>query len=139
MRHCSSLPALITQYLQYLLYGLFMLFQLLFAVLFMIVQFVALFWFLARGRVYWIQPGESGVGFDDYKGNPEIIEASRRIVTLLRGVKDFKEMGGEVTRGVLLIGPPGTGKSYLAQVISTEAGVPFGYMSAPSFQSMFMA
>ncbi len=132
------LPAVITQYLQYLLYGLFMLFQLLFAVLFMIVQFVALFWFLARGRVYWIQPGESGVGFDDYKGNPEIIEASRRIVTLLRGVKEFKEMGGEVTRGVLLIGPPGTGKSYLAQVISTEAGVPFGYMSAPSFQSMFM-
>ena len=132
------LPALLAQYLQYLLYGLFMLFQLLFAVLFMIVQFVALFWFLARGRVYWIQPGESGVGFDDYKGNPEIIEASRRIVTLLRGVKEFKEMGGEVTRGVLLIGPPGTGKSYLAQVISTEAGVPFGYMSAPSFQSMFM-
>jgi cell division protease FtsH len=132
------LPALVAQYLQYLLYGLFMLFQLVFAVLFMIVQFVALFWFLARGRVYWIQPGESGVGFDDYKGNPEIIEASRRIVTLLRGVKEFKQMGGEVTRGVLLIGPPGTGKSYLAQVISTESGVPFGYMSAPSFQSMFM-
>jgi ATP-dependent Zn protease len=47
-------------------------------------------------------------------------------------------MGGEVTRGVLLIGPPGTGKSYLAQAISTEAGVPFGYLSAPSLTSVWM-
>ena len=41
--------------------GLALLFQLFFAVMFMIVQFVALFWFLARGRVYWILPGETGV------------------------------------------------------------------------------
>lgn len=47
-------------------------------------------------------------------------------------------MGGELTRGVLLIGPPGTGKSYLAQAISTEAGVPFGYLSAPSLTSAWM-
>src|SRR5439155_7312118 len=47
-------------------------------------------------------------------------------------------IGGKVTRGVLLIGPPGTGKSYLAQAISTEAGVPFGYLSAPSLTSAWM-
>jgi ATP-dependent Zn protease len=118
--------------------GLLLLFQLLFAVMFMIIQFVALFWFLGRGRVYWVMPGETGVGFKDYKGNPEVLEGARRVVTLLRGVKEFKQMGGEVIRGLLLVGPPGTGKSYLAQVISTEAGVPFGYASAPSFQNMFM-
>ncbi|HEX9017205.1 MAG TPA: AAA family ATPase, partial [Chloroflexota bacterium] len=73
-----------------------------------------------------------------YKGNPEVLESARRIVTLLTGVKDFKQMGGEAVRGLLLAGPPGTGKSYLAQAISTEAGVPFGYASAPSFQNMFM-
>lgn len=123
---------------QYLLYGAFMLFQLLFAVLFMIVQFGALFWFLARGRTYWVQPGETGVGFKDYRGNPEVLEVATRVVTLLRGVKEFKDMGGQVTKGILLVGPPGTGKSYLAQCISTEAGVPFGYCSAPSFQNMFM-
>jgi len=78
------------------------------------------------------------VSFKDYKGNPEVLEAAHRIVTLLKGVKDFKDMGGEVTRGVLLIGPPGTGKSYLAQAISTEAGVPFGYLSAPSLTSAWM-
>ncbi len=111
--------------------------QLLFAVLFIIIQFAALFWFLARGRTYWILPGETGSTWDDYRGNPEIVENAKRIVTLLKGVKEFKEMGGEVIRGLLLCGPPGTGKSYLAQVIANEAQVPFAYASAPSFQNMF--
>src|SRR5579859_4376877 len=123
---------------QYILYGAYMLFQLMFAVFFMIVQFAALFYFLGRPRIYWIYPGETGVGFKDYRGNPEVLEVASRIVTLLRGVKEFKSMGGQVTRGVLLVGPPGTGKSYLGQCISTEAGVPFGYLSAPSIQGMFM-
>ncbi|MDD9267303.1 AAA family ATPase [Paenibacillus sp. GCM10023248] len=114
-----------------------LLFQLLFAVMFMIIQFVALFWFLARGRTYWILPGETGATWDDYRGNPEIVENAKRIVTLLKGVKEFKEMGGEAIRGLLLCGPPGTGKSYLAQVIANEAQVPFAYASAPSFQNMF--
>jgi cell division protease FtsH len=101
-------------------------------------QFFLMYFFMARTRIYWVKPGETGVSFKDYKGNPEVMEAAKRIVTLLKGVKDFKEMGGEVTRGVLLIGPPGTGKSYLAQAISTEAGVPFGYLSAPSLTSVWM-
>lgn len=112
-------------------------FQLLFAVVFIIIQFVALFWFLARGRTYWVLPGETGATWDDYRGNPEIVENAKRIVLLLKGVKEFKEMGGEAIRGFLLCGPPGTGKSYLAQVIANEAQVPFAYASAPSFQNMF--
>lgn len=101
-------------------------------------QFFLMYKFMARTRVYWVNPGETGVGFKDYRGNPEVLEAASRIVTLLRGAKEFKDMGGELTRGVLLIGPPGTGKSYLAQAISTEAGVPFGYLSAPSLTSVWM-
>ena len=101
-------------------------------------QFVMMYYFMARTRIYWVRPGETGVSFADYRGNPEVLEAARRIVTLLKGAKQFKQMGGEITRGVLLIGPPGTGKSYLAQAISTEAGVPFGYLSAPSLTSAFM-
>jgi cell division protease FtsH len=111
--------------------------QLFFAILSMIIQFVALFWFLARGRTYWILPGETGSSWEDYRGNPEIVENAKRIVTLLKGVKEFKEMGGEAIRGLMLCGPPGTGKSYLAQVIANEAQVPFAYASAPSFQNMF--
>jgi cell division protease FtsH len=101
-------------------------------------QFGLMYFFMARTRIYWLKPGETGVSFKDYKGNPEVLEAASRIVTLLKGVKEFKSMGGEVTRGVLLLGPPGTGKSYLAQAISTEAGVPFGYLSAPSLTSVWM-
>jgi cell division protease FtsH len=101
-------------------------------------QFFLMYFFMARTRIYWVLPGETGIGFKDYRGNPEVLEAARRIVTLLKGAKEFKDMGGEVTRGVLLIGPPGTGKSYLAQAVSTEAGVPFGYLSAPSLTSAWM-
>ncbi|MBC8078352.1 MAG: AAA family ATPase, partial [Chloroflexales bacterium] len=101
-------------------------------------QFFLMYFFMARTRIYWVKPGETGVSFKDYRGQPEVLEAARRIVMLLKGAKEFKQMGGEVTRGVLLIGPPGTGKSYLAQAISTEAGVPFGYLSAPSLQSAWM-
>jgi ATP-dependent Zn protease len=121
----------------FFLIGLALIFQLLFAIFFVIIQFVAMFWFLGRSRMYWVMPGETGISFADYKGNPEVLEAARRIVVLLRGVKEFKQMGGEHIRGLLLAGPPGTGKSYLAQAISTEAGVPFGYLSAPSLTSMF--
>jgi len=113
-------------------------FQIVFAIVFVIIQFVALFMFLGRGRMYWLMPGETGFGFRDYRGNPEVLELASRIVTLLRGVKNFREMGGETHRGLLMVGPPGTGKSYLAQCIATEAGVPFCYASAPSFQNMFM-
>src|SRR6266699_1518418 len=113
-------------------------FQIVFAILFGIMQFVAIFWFLGRPRLYWVMPGETGVTYEDYKGNPEVLEAARRIVALLRGVKEFQQMGGSPVRGLLLTGPPGTGKSYLAQCMSTEAGVPFAYASAASFRAMFI-
>jgi ATP-dependent Zn protease len=113
-------------------------FQIVFAVLFGIMQFVAIFWFLGRPRLYWVMPGETGYTFDDYKGNPEVLESARRIVLLLQGVKEFQDMGGSAVRGLLLSGPPGTGKSYLAQCMSTEAGVPFAYASAASFRAMFI-
>src|SRR2546421_5026077 len=113
-------------------------FQIIFYMFAIVLQFVALFWFLGRPRLYWVMPGETGVGFEDYKGNPEVLEAAKRIVLLLRGIEEYQEMGGQPVRGLLLSGPPGTGKSYLAQCISTEAGVPFAYASAASFRAMFI-
>jgi ATP-dependent Zn protease len=112
--------------------------QLLFAVLFVGIQLFAWFFFMGRPRLYWVMPGETGVGFKDYKGNPEVLEEARRIVVILRGVKEFQAMGGAPVRGLLLSGPPGTGKSYLAQCISTEAGVPFAYVSAASMRGIFL-
>lgn len=113
-------------------------FQIAFTLFIVVFQFVAIFWFLGRPRLYWVMPGETGLTFKDYVGNPGVLEEARRIVTILRGVQDFKEMGGKPVRGLLLSGPPGTGKSYLAQCISTEAGVPFAYASAASFKAMFI-
>ena len=103
-------------------------------------QFIVLFWFLARTRSYTIMPntGTEGVSFDDYRGQPEILEQAQQIVTLLRGVKAFEDAGGESLKGLLLEGPPGTGKTWLAQAISTEAGVPFFYMDASGLQSTFI-
>ncbi|MBV9602755.1 MAG: AAA family ATPase [Chloroflexi bacterium] len=117
--------------------GLYLVFQLFYVAFLMIFQFIVLFWFIGRPRIYWLMPGETGVGFKDYKGNPEVLESARQVVTLLKGVKRFKQMGGQPIRGLLLEGSPGTGKSYLGQAIATESGLPFGYMSAPSIQGMF--
>ncbi|MDQ3700451.1 MAG: ATPase, partial [Chloroflexota bacterium] len=89
----------------YVTFGLYLVFQLLFAVLFMVVQFGALFYFLSRGRTYWVMPGETGITFKDYKGQKDVLEVATRWVTLLRGVKEFKRMGGEVSKGLLLVGP----------------------------------
>lgn len=105
------------------------------AILFIYIQFFA----ISRPRTYWLKPYETGISFNDYRGNPQVLEMAREVVLLLKGSKDFQNMGGEVIRGLLLEGDPGVGKSYLAQAIATEAGVPFGYCSAPSLQSPFLA
>ncbi|PJF41433.1 MAG: AAA family ATPase [Chloroflexi bacterium] len=106
---------------------------------FIIGQFGLMFWFLGRARMYTIWPGSEaeGVSFADYRGQPELLEQARQIVTLLRGVKAFEDAGGEPLHGLLLEGPPGTGKTWLAQAISTEAGVPFFYIDASGMTSMF--
>jgi cell division protease FtsH len=115
-----------------------MLFRISFAIMFILVQFVAMFWFLGRARMYTIWPGAEGVSFNDYRGQPEILEQARQMVKLLRGVRVFEEAGGEPLNGLLLEGPPGTGKTWLAQAISTEAGVPFFFVDASSLESMFI-
>jgi cell division protease FtsH len=100
-------------------------------------QFGLMFWFLGRSRMYTIWPGQEGVGFADYRGQPELLEQAKQIVMLLRGVRVFEE-AGEPLNGLLLEGPPGTGKTWLAQAISTEAGVPFFFVDASSMNSMFV-
>jgi cell division protease FtsH len=107
---------------------------------FAIGQFVLIFWFLGRARMYTIWPGSTseGISFADYRGQPELLAEARQIVKLVRGVRVFEEAGGEPLNGLLLEGPPGTGKTWLAQAISTEAGVPFFYLDASSMQSMFI-
>jgi len=106
--------------------------------MFMIFPYIIFFWFLGNARTYTIMPGAEGIGFDDYRGQPELLEQAKQVVKLLRGVRVFEEAGGEPLNGLLLEGPPGTGKTWMAQAISTEAGVPFFFIDASSLQSMFV-
>jgi len=112
--------------------------QLLVIIALTVSQFVLMFWFMARSRTYTIMPGAEGISFKDYRGQPEILEQAQQIVTLLRGVAAFEGSGGEPLNGLLLEGPPGTGKTWLAQAISTEAGVPFYYVDTSSLQGTFI-
>ncbi len=112
--------------------------QLIVTMFLIVAQFAAMFWFLGKSRMYTIWPGAEGVSFDDYRGQPELLDQAKQIVKLLRGVKVFEDAGGEPLNGLLHEGPPGTGKTWLAQAISTEAGVPFFFVDASSMNSMFV-
>jgi cell division protease FtsH len=112
--------------------------QLAFFALVLIIQFVALFWFLSRGRTYVIYPGEYDVNFSDVRGQKAAVEATREVVRLFQGFKKFRKMGGYPPQGILLEGPPGTGKTLLSKAIAGEVNVPFIYASASSFNNMFM-
>ncbi len=115
-----------------------MLFMVLMLMTFMIVQFAGLFWFLSRGRTYIIYPREYDVGFDDVRGQPEIVESTKEALTLFQGFKKFRDAGGYPPHGILFEGPPGTGKTLLGKAIAGSAKVPFVYASGTSFNNMFM-
>jgi len=112
--------------------------QLLFLSLFLIIQFAALFWFMSRGRTYVIYPGEYDVNFNDVRGQPAIVDATKQVVKLFQGFKDFRKRGGYPPHGILFEGPPGTGKTLLGKAIAGETNVPFIYASGTSFSNMFM-
>jgi cell division protease FtsH len=111
---------------------------LLFIMSLMIMQFVAIFWFLARGQTYVIYPREYDVTFDDVRGQPEIVESTKEALTLFQGFKRFRDAGGYPPHGILFEGPPGTGKTLLGKAIAGSAKVPFVYASGTSFNNMFM-
>jgi cell division protease FtsH len=105
---------------------------------FMIVQFVGLFWFLSRGRTYVIYPREYDVNFNDVRGQPEIVASTKEALSLFQGFKKFRDAGGYPPHGILFEGPPGTGKTLLGKAIAGEAKVPFVYASGTSFSNMFL-
>jgi cell division protease FtsH len=114
------------------------LFLLLFYMTLMVMQFVAIFWFLARGRAYTIYPGEYDVTFDDVRGQPEIVASTKEALALFQGFKKFRDAGGYPPHGILFEGPPGTGKTLLGKAIAGSAKVPFLYASGSSFNNMFL-
>jgi cell division protease FtsH len=83
-------------------------------------------------------PEELGVGFNDVRGLDVVLEEVTRTLQIFLAYKSFREeLGGNPRRGILFEGPPGTGKTHLAKAMAAEAGVPFFFVSAPAFQSMW--
>ncbi len=78
------------------------------------------------------------VTFNDVAGMEEVKEELQEVVAFLREPEKFRSLGAKIPRGVLLVGPPGCGKTLLARAVAGEAGVDFFYMSGSDFVEMFV-
>ena len=79
-----------------------------------------------------------GIKFDDVAGEDEAKENLTEVVNYLHDPSKYQEIGASMPKGILLVGPPGTGKTMLAKAIAGEANVPFFSMSGSEFVEMFV-
>ena len=80
----------------------------------------------------------NGIKFTDVAGEDEAKENLAEIVDYLHNPEKYKEIGAQMPKGLLLVGPPGTGKTMLAKAVAGEANVPFFSMSGSEFVEMFV-
>lgn len=85
-----------------------------------------------------IKGKEVNIKFSDVIGIDEAKEECWEVVQLIKDHAKLKKIGGKILRGILMIGPPGCGKTYLAKAIATEAGLPFLSMAASEFNEVFV-
>ena len=90
----------------------------------------------SNARVY-VQSSD-GIKFDDVEGVDEAEESLQEIVDYLHNPDKYREIGASMPKGVLLVGPPGTGKTMLAKAVAGEANVPFFSISGSEFVEMFV-
>ncbi len=92
----------------------------------------------ASGHSQPISPVKSDVTFKDIGGVSDVKEELVEIIDFLRNPKRYRNFGARMPRGVLLVGPPGVGKTMIAKAVAAEAGVPFFYQSGASFVQIYV-
>ncbi len=97
-----------------------------------------IFGYFSRQKTKRIKGSNVRVRFDDVIGVDEAKEEAWEVVQLLKDHARLKKVGGKVLRGILMQGPPGCGKTYLAKAIATEAGIPFLSLAASDFVEVFV-
>ncbi len=124
--------------LNLLVTGLGFVFQIVLMIGLAIVQFVAIFWFMAQTKVETIRPGDpKTITFEDYKGQPNLVKMVRQWISLMSDREQFQKMGGQFINGLLLYGEPGTGTTLLAKAMAGEAGIAFISIEGSGFRAMF--
>lgn len=88
----------------------------------------------SRARLY----TTSKILFKDVAGADEEKEEMAELVSFLKDPKKYADLGARIPKGVLMVGPPGTGKTYLAKAVAGEAGVPFFAISGSDFVEMYV-
>lgn len=91
-----------------------------------------------KNKARLVSEGDTGVSFDDVAGADEAKEELMEVVDFLKTPEKYTAIGGKIPKGVLLVGPPGTGKTMLAKAVAGEAGVPFFKMSGADFVELFV-
>ncbi|NLA13700.1 MAG: ATP-dependent metallopeptidase FtsH/Yme1/Tma family protein [Tissierellia bacterium] len=91
-----------------------------------------------KSRARMVKDDEKKITFADVAGLDEEKEELSEIVDFLKNPAKFVKLGARIPKGVLLVGPPGTGKTYLSKSVSGEAGVPFFSISGSDFVEMFV-
>ncbi len=85
-----------------------------------------------------VSPTMCNVTFDDVAGIKEVKEELEEIIDFLKNPKKYQQFGTKLPKGVLLMGPPGVGKTLIAKAVAGEAGVPFFYQSGSSFAQIYV-
>ncbi|HEV7694248.1 MAG TPA: ATP-dependent zinc metalloprotease FtsH [Hyphomonadaceae bacterium] len=93
---------------------------------------------LGKSKARRLEPTPDAVTFADVAGVDEARESLQEIVDFLRDPQKFQRLGGRIPSGVLLVGPPGSGKTLLARAIAGEAKAPFFSISGSDFVEMFV-